>query len=130
MNTLHEHLREMLYAIDSQLKIPNTKLHGAYWLAYDGVHCTVCAAGAWYAQNFGRGDIIRFNEISGPVERTLQVMDSLRVFNGDEAYCQLHGRDICVGLPYNIAGGDSLAMDAEWRAAQEKLLLWLTEHDL
>jgi len=130
MKTLHRHLREMLLALDAQAKLPNTEIHGGVWIDIKGPICTMCAAGAWYAQKFGRRNIIRFNEISGPVERTLLVMDSLRVFNVDEAYGQLHGRDIYVGLPSNIAGGDSLAMDAEWRAAQEKLLLWLIKNKI
>ena len=130
MKTLRAHLTSMLHAIDEQAKLPNIKIHGGVWISIKGPICTMCAAGAWYAQKFGRRNIIRFNEISGPVERTLLVMDSLRVFNVDEAYGQLHGRDIYVGLPSNIAGGDSLAMDAEWRVAQEKLFIWLTANNL
>jgi len=130
MKTLHRHLREMLLALDAQAKLPNTKIYGGVWIDIEGPICVMCAAGAWYAQQFGHRDIICFNEISGPVERTLLVMDFLRVFNVAEAYEQLHWRDMYIGLPYNIAGGDSLAMDAEWRVAQEKLLIWLTANNL
>jgi len=128
MNTLHEHLREMLYAIDEQVKIPNTRLHGAVWVEYyNGVHCTMCAAGAWYAQKFGRHPLI---DPEGPVRDVMRLMDLLRKGEIWVAYKTFYGCSLDLNVPVNVFGGDSMAMDAGWRESMDALLIWLTEHDL
>jgi len=130
MNTLYEHLREMLDAIDIQSKIPNTKIHGDAWLAIKGPICTMCAAGAWYVQKYGRRDIICLDDLSGSVERTLRVMDCLRLFIIDEAYNRLYRRNIDLRVPYPRFEGNTQTMDDKWRESMNKLLLWLTENNI
>jgi len=130
MNTLHEHLREMLLAIDEQVKIPNTKLHGGCWIDYYGINCTMCAAGAWFAQKFGRRDIVDPDHLDTPVRYAMIIMDSLRRFAVGQAYYRLYHRYLEIDVPYDIAGGNTLTMDVSWRASQEKLLIWLTEQNL
>jgi len=128
MTTLHEHLREMLLAIDLQMKIPNTKLFGGVWLDDNGPVCVMCAAGAWYAQRYGRCDLGYVDELSGPIGKTMVVMNFLRRFDVGQAYDRLYGGHLALGVP--AYKGNILTMDAGWRASQEKLLLWLTKHNL
>jgi len=127
MNTLHAHLREMLYAIDEQLKIPHTRLFSGLWLDYDGVEWTMCAAGAWFAQKFGRHPLI---DPEGPVRDVMWLMDLLRKGEIWVAYKTFYGCSLDLDVPVNVFGGDSMAMDAKWRDSMIALLLWLTEHDL
>jgi len=130
MNTLREHLREMLLAIDLQMKIPNTKLSGGVWMDYGEYGCTLCAAGAWYAQHFGRQDISDLDELDSPIKDTMVVMNCLRRFNFDGAHYRLYGRHLELGVPAYLSMGNSLMMDAGWRGAMDALLIWLTEHNL
>jgi len=129
MNTLHAHLEEMLNAIDKQMQIPWTKLHGGVWIANRGL-CIMCAAGAWYAQKYGRGNLTHFDVLDNPVKDTLYVMDLLRQFNILEAHKLLYGRGMRQEMPYCVFRGNAQTMDADWRALMEKLLLWLKENNL
>jgi len=129
MNTLHEHLREMLHAIDKQKKIPHTRIFGALWLAYDGINCTMCAAGAWYAEHYGRRPFSHLDDLDGPIRDAMLIMDSLRVFDIQQAHYRLYGRDIVVeGL--DIYSGNAIKMGDDWRAAMDELLRWLTANNL
>jgi len=131
MKTLHEHSREMLHAIKEQSKIPNTKLNGDVWIAYDGGPvCSMNAVGAWFAQKYNRRDAIRIDSFSGAIYDAMLVIDSLSRFKIEQAHNRLYWRDMTLAVPNDIAGGDSVAMDADWQAAQEKLLVWLTEHNI
>jgi len=130
MNTLRDHLREMLDSIDEQLKIPNTKLHGGCWMDYDGVKCTLCAAGAWYAQKFGRRNIVDISHNTGPVAESMRIMNSLRILEVRQAHERLYGRATILRVPYYIYQGNAQTMDVAWRASMEDLLIWLTEQNL
>jgi len=130
MNTLKAHLREMLYAMDEQVKMPRTRLHGGTWMEYDRVSCTMCAAGAWYAQHHGRRNIIDLSDYTGHIADTMRIMNFLRIFSIYEAYRRLYGRELEMDVPYELEGGIAQRMDADWRASMEKLLIWLTEQNL
>jgi len=130
MNTLHEHLKEMLYAVDKQRKIPRTRLFGNAWIDSNWPICDMCTAGAWHAQKYGRRDLIDLDSLTAPVREAMIIMDYLRVFNVNLAYEYLHGQEIDLGLPSDIVGDDSLVVTEAWRASQGKLLLWLTANNL
>jgi len=130
MNTLKAHLREMLYAMDEQVKMPRTRLHGGTWLEYDRVSCTMCAAGAWYAQHYGRRNIIDLSDYTGHIADTMRIMDFLRLFEIYEAYRRLYRREMEMKVPIEILKGNALRMDADWRASMDALLIWLTEQNL
>jgi len=120
----------MLIAIDLQMKIPNTKLFGGVWMDNNEYGCTLCAAGAWYAQKFGRCDLGYVDELSSPIEKTMVVMNFLRRFDVGSAYGLLYGGHLALGVPAYLSKGNAQTMDIGWRASMEKMLLWLTEHDL
>jgi len=130
MDTLHEHLKEMLYAVDKQRKIPATKIHGGTWLEYAGPICVMCAAGAWYAQTYGRLEIKSANRCLPHIRKTMEVMDWLRKGDVWAAHREVYGHALKKHVPFNVYGGDCMAMNAHWRESQEKLLLWLTKHNL
>jgi len=130
MNTLHEHLREMLTSMDLQMEIPNTRLHGGCWLGYDGTVCVMCAAGAWYAQNFGRLEIKSTSRCLVPVRKTMAIMDWLRLGHIGLAYKLVHGCVLRVLVPVNTFRGNNLTMDADWRVGMDELLVWLSANNL
>jgi len=130
MNTVYEHLREMLLAVDRQRKIPDTKIHGGTWLEYAGPICVMCAAGAWYAETYGRIEIKYPRRCSVATRKTLEVMDHLRKGDVWAAHREVYGHALKMYVPINVYGGDCMAMDDGWRTAREKLLGWLTEHNI
>jgi len=131
MDTLREHLQAMLYAVDEQVKIPNTKLNGCCWLDYrEEPFCTMCAAGAWYAQKYGRRDISDISELHGPILDTMSVMNFLRKFDILEAHLRLYERVMKLEPPNHLLKGDFRTMDDEWRSSMDKLLIWLTVNNL
>jgi len=130
MNTLHEHLREMLDAVDKQSKIPNTRMFGGVWLAIQGQTCTMCAAGAWYAQHHGRREITGSSRCSLATRKAMEVMDWLRKGDVWAAYREVYGHALKKHVPINVYGGDCMAMNAHWRTAREKLLVWLATNNI
>jgi len=119
MNTLKAHLREMLYAMDEQVKMPRTRLHGGTWLDYNGVICTMCAAGAWFAQKFGRRNIVDISDNIGPIAESMRIMNFLRIFEIYEAYRRLYRREMEMKVPIEILKGNVHQMDPDWRASME-----------
>jgi len=138
MDTLREHLQEMLYAVAEQVKIPNTKLLGDVWLEIRGSVCTMCAAGAWYAQKYGRCPPLI--DIDSTILDAMWIMDYLRKGDVQAAHMGVYGRALELNVPVDMFGVDNMDTDAEWRSStdmddewrssMDKLLLWLTENNL
>jgi len=120
----------MLDAVDKQSKIPNTRMFGGVWLAIQGQTCTMCAAGAWYAQHHGRREITGSSRCSLATRKAMEVMDWLRKGDVWAAYREVYGHALKKHVPINVYGGDCMAMNAHWRTAREKLLVWLATNNI
>jgi len=130
LNTLHAHLAEMLYAVDTQMEIPKTRMNGGVWLTHSGTYCTMCAAGAWYAHKYGRCNLIDLDMLDDQVRDAMLIMDRLRVRDVRMAYERLYFRPTTLVVPHDPSIGDDLVMDAEWRESMDRLLLWLKANNI
>ena len=129
MKTLLEHAIEMLHAVDEQAKIPGTLFDRSTWITKKEDTCTMCAAGAWFAQKHERISISPnvFLNMDQATRKPMLIMDALRAFDTYEAYRLLSG-DTAALVPYFEAL--QTQMDEAWRAKMDVYVAWLDEHNL